>query len=406
MKTPAAKNRLVHVRGAQSQIPLVAILVVLLLMSSVCGAAEPGQAIDWNAVAAKQPDLKVLVLVESSQSLSLRDLAWLADRGFVPADRDPGLIVGLKQAVFKITIGNWKMRAAFPPPLQGRLITRFRMSGIYRVAFKVVAREYEGPLSLEVTAPRSSFGKKLIFSDYVVRPATEASVEEDAAGNRWLSASFPRAQTGETIKMHMSFTYVVDVAELLEHDLFLVDAGQQADIPADVVPYLGTGYKIDPHLPRAKAWAARTGSDPPNARLEFRRLTKTLLNTITYNTRKKAEYFGGLSVYSDLDHMYQNPRETLGRGTGCCPDTVLLECSYLRARGIPCRTAGRFGHFFSEVYVPGHGWMSTSVTPTGIPLIASPSPDHVPYQTWEPSIALRTSRLEARIRIEPLEEQP
>lgn len=394
------RSRILH-----TLVPPVAIVVVVLLLSCPCKAEQPKQLLDWQTIAERQPDLKVLALIESPQPLSLSNLAWLADRGFVPADRDPGLIVGLNRAVFKITIGNWTKRLPFPEPLQGTLITRFRMSGIYRLAFKVLTRDYDGPLSLEVTVPRDSYGKKLVSSEHVVRPATDASIQEDAAGNRWLSAEFATVRTGETIKIHMSFSYLVDVAELLKHDLFLIDVTEHTDIPKDIAPYLGAGYKIDPKIPQAKAWASRGGTGPPNARLEFRRVAKNLLDTVTYNTRKKAEYFGGLSVYSDLDHMYQSPRETLHRGTGCCPDTVLLECSYLRARGIPCRTAGRFGHFFSEVYVPGKGWMSTSVTPTGIPLIVSPSPDHVPYQTWEPSIALRTSRLEARIRIEPLEEQ-
>ena len=94
---------------------------------------------------------------------------------------------------------------------------------------------------------------------------------------------------------------------------------------------------------------------------------------------------------------------TLSRGIGACPDTSLLECTLLRARGIPCRTAGRFGHFFTVLYVPGHGWVSTSIHPTGIPLFLAPGPDHVPYQKWRPAILLRTSRLESRIRIEAME---
>ncbi len=382
--------------------------VFLLIALPLCGpgvGAESTVQIDWRSIAEVQPELKVLVLIKSKQPLSLEDLALLADRGLTPADRDPGLVIGLNRAVFKTLLGRWMAQPPLPEALQGKLMARFHLSGMYRVAFKVKARAYDGPLNLEVTEPRSGFGKKLLSCEHVVRPEAAVSTQEDSAGNRWLSAEFSRLRTGDTVKMHMSFKYLVDVAELLKHDLQLAHVPEHADIPREILPYLGPGYKIDPKLPRAKAWAAQTGTSPPNARQEFRRLAKFLLDTITYDTRKKAEYFGGLAVYSNLDRMYQAPRETLHRGTGCCPDTVLLECSFLRARGIPCRTAGRFGHFYSEVYVPENGWMSTSVTPTGIPLIVAPSPDHVPYQTWEPNIPLRTSRLEARIRIAPLEEQ-
>jgi hypothetical protein len=126
--------------------------------------------------------------------------------------------------------------------------------------------------------------------------------------------------------------------------------------------------------------------------------------TVAYDGKKRDQYFGGKAIYSDLDDMYQDIEVTLSRHLGACPDTSLLECTFLRARGIPCRTAGRFGHFFSIVYVPGKGWMSTSVTPTGIPLFIAPGPDHVPYQKWRPAIPLKTVQLEAPIQIESLED--
>jgi len=127
-------------------------------------------------------------------------------------------------------------------------------------------------------------------------------------------------------------------------------------------------------------------------------------DTIAYDTQKRNQYFGGRAIYSDLDDMYQDIPMTLSRRLGACPDTSLLECAFLRARGIPCRVVGRFGHFFTHVYVPGKGWMSTSVNPTGIPLIVAPGPDHVPYQKWWPNILLKTILIEAKVRIEAVED--
>jgi hypothetical protein len=138
--------------------------------------------------------------------------------------------------------------------------------------------------------------------------------------------------------------------------------------------------------------------------MEYRRLMEFIKRKVSYDKRKRAAYFGGRMVYTDLDLMYQDPEETLKRHLGACPDTSVLECAFLRARGIPCLTAGRFGHFFTLLYVPGRGWMSTSITPTGIPLIRSPGPDLVPYQSWKPKIPLKTAYWEARVRIECLDE--
>jgi hypothetical protein len=358
----------------------------------------------WAAVAKKKPNLKILVLVKGHRPFSLTDLTLLSDRGLTPADRDPGLILGKKRGVFKSSLKRWIAGPPLPEPLKAELLERFQMSGIYRVGFKVEEIGYRGPLNLEATAPRDGFGQKLLASETVVRPAGPTSIRIDSAGNRWLRVNYPDIRQGQTIHLHFSFTYLVEMSELLAHDLFLAGDPLAEELPPEVLPFLKRGKKIDPALPAAVSWAETGNSGPPDARREFTRLSKFLLQTVTYDQCKKQQYFGGQSVYSDLDQMYQDLSVTLTRRMGACPDTVLLECSFLRARGIPCRTAGRFGHFFSLVYLPGRGWMSASVLPTGIPLIISPGPDHIPYQTWTPRIALRTTQWEGKFRIETLEE--
>jgi hypothetical protein len=194
------------------------------------------------------------------------------------------------------------------------------------------------------------------------------------------------------------------MSSLLDHDLMLVDQLQDAPIPEEIHAFLNSGYKIDAKLPQAVVWAIQGKSRFPNVRSEYRRLTKFLKDTVAYDKKKRDQYFGGKAIYHDQDDMYQDIEVTLSRRLGACPDTTLLECAFLRAGGIPCRTAGRFGHFFSVVYVPGKGWMSTSVTPTGIPLFIAPGPDHVPYQKWSPRIPLKTLLLEAPIRLEAAED--
>ncbi len=244
----------------------------------------------------------------------------------------------------------------------------------------------------------------MIYSDNVVRPKCQNFITVDEAGNRWLEAYFPEIKGEATIKFHFAFKYEVNMEDLLKHDLVLSQEPLNIDLNPDAWRFQLPGYKIDPRKAEALNWAAQGPQGPPDARLEYTRLTDTLSKLVKYDKPKRETYFTGKAVYSDLDHMYQDVDLTLKNGKGCCPDTVLVECAFLRARGIPCRTAGRVGHFFSEVYVPGRGWMSTSVTPTGIPLIISPGPDHVPYQSWTPAIRLRTTHWEAGIRIQELEE--
>ncbi len=229
----------------------------------------------------------------------------------------------------------------------------------------------------------------------------------DSAGNRWFCIDYPKIRYGETIRFHFAFRYRVDLASLLEHDLMLLERDEPGPIPEDIQRFLNSGYKIDTHIPEAIEWAqAENLPGPANVRSEYLRVKHYINKSIQYDDRKKARYFGGKAIYFNLDAMYQDLPITLAQKLGACPDTSVLECAFLRAKGIPCRTAGRFGHFLTHLYVPGRGWFSTSVHPTGIPLIVAPGPDNVSYQKWSPSIALRTVTLTSKIRIESLEEQP
>ena len=388
--------------------PMLGVLAFSFFTAAIAGAqpSPSNREPNWPVVARIKPKLKVLIQIQSSRPFTLADLALLADRSLTPADRDAGLVLGLNRAVFKAPLERWTAAKPLPSPFQGKILSSFILNGIYRVSFKVEAQNYKGPLDLEITAPREAFGRNLHSAENVVRPPTAKELRIDEAGNRWLILRYPEIRQNQSIHLHFAFRYRVDMAELLRHDIFLAGQPSQAELPPDVIPFLKGGYKIDPTLPAAMAWAEAGGSSPVDARQEYIRLSRYMDRTITYDQRKRREYFGGQSVYSDLDQMYQDPPVTLANGRGACPDTVLLECAFLRARGIPCRPAGRFGHFYSVVYVPGEGWMSTSVTPTGIPLILSPGPDHLPYQKWTPAIPLRTTRWEATYRIEAQEESP
>jgi hypothetical protein len=378
------------------------LVFVCLFVTGAFFAAHARVSLQWSDVARFNPKLKILLEIKASKPFTISDLAMLADRKLIPADRDPGLVVGLDKAVFTTRISNWMETGPLPEKFSARLLTRFIMSGVYRVNFKIRQQNYHGPLRMEITAPRESFGRKLLRSDYVVRPEGKAVLKTDNSGNRWLFVDFERAPVDKTIRFHFQFKYLVDMAKLLAHDLLIFGGEGRGEIPDKIKPYLGVGYKIDPNMRMAVNWAAASGGGTPNAKREYERLMGFLKRNVVYDKRKRAQYFGGKSIYRDIDDMYQPADFTLSTQAGCCPDTILIECAFMRARGIPCRTVGRFGHFFSEMYVPGRGWMSTSVTPTGIPLVVSYGPDHLPYQNWKPKLRMQTSAWEARMRIEPL----
>lgn len=377
-------------------------LVILFLATQ---ATPQPPTVNWGKISRLKPDLRVLIRMTGPNPISLEDLASLDRLGMKPADRDPGMVLGRRNAIFSVLLKNWRPEH-LPGHLRGELLERFLMSGIYRVSFKVEEKEFEGPLTLEITAPREGFGQHLLYSESLVRPRAAGGLAEDSAGNRWFRVHYPKIRTGETIRFHFAFRYRVDLASLLNHDLMVLEQSPAGPIPEDVRVFLDPGYKIDPRLPEALAWGqAESFPGSRDIRREYRKLKEYIDRTVRYDERKKARYFGGKAVYCNLDDMYQDISTTLAQKLGACPDTSVLECAFLRAKGIPCRTAGRFGHFYTELYVQGKGWVSTSIHPTGIPLIVAPGPDNVSYQRWSPPIALRIVALDKKIRLEALEDQ-
>ncbi len=381
---------------------ILSICFLLGFFQGKVDAQAPG--VNWDQISRLKPDLKVLVLIKSQRPLGLEDLAFLAQMGMIPADRDPGMVLGLKKVIFSGKLKNWVSKT-LPPHMNGKLLDRFIMSGVYRVSFKVEQEGYDGPLSLEIATPRNGFGKQLLSSEFMVRRQAPSRLSIDEAGNRWYRVDYPKINQGEMIRMHFAFKYLVDMDKLLQHDLMLLEKPGEGAIPDAIRPFLNSGHKIDKTLPQAVEWAKGGGPRPLyNIRWEYLRVKNYIKKTILYDNLKKARYFGGKAIYSNLDDMYQDISSTLFSRIGACPDTSLIECAFLRASGVPCRTAGRFGHFLTHLYVPGKGWMSTLIHPTGVPLIVAPGPDNVPYQKWNPAIQLKTVTLETKTRFEAMED--
>jgi len=184
------------------------LLIGLFLIASQKPVVSQTTAINWDRVAQMRPDLKILVLVKGERPISLEDLALLADSGMVPADRDPGLVLGLRQAFFSVKVKRW-MTKTLPAHIHVKLLDRFMMNGIYRVGFQVEQEEYQGPLSLEITGPRDGFGKHLIHSEILVRPHAPRKLHIDPTGNRWVLVNYSKVHYRETIRFHFAFRYLM-----------------------------------------------------------------------------------------------------------------------------------------------------------------------------------------------------
>lgn len=357
--------------------------------------------LDLKRLAAGYPSLKTIFLLAYDRELDLDRLTRLLSLNIVPVNGSLVDYLGRSWGIFHTSAGNL---ARLAPKLRAKAVVplaRFVMRGLYRIHFKIMEPGFSGPLRFSVTTPKSSFGKRLLKVQDSVYPKHPSSVRIDEGGNRWLDVELPEAKTGDILKLDFSALYRVDIKKLIHHSIYATAARPNGELPADssARAYLGSGAKITPEDEMVVDLAAKLfGQDRVPRRLWFK-VNKYIKDNIPYDHKKRAQFFGGRKVYKGMADMYDPPRVILTRKVGACPETSVLEASLFRAVGIPARTAGRWGHFFTELFIPGRGWVSTSVTPTGIPLQVDKDANHLPFVEWSERIAVKTTRWTGEVRI-------
>ena len=362
---------------------------------------EDQQGVDFNRLAKVYPSLKTIVLLAFDRELEFDHLIRLHGLEAYPVNGDNVDYLGRTHGIFHTRAGNLGrlkkaagVKALIP-------LARFRMRGLYRVHFQIVEPGFSGPLAFSVTAPRDSFGKRLLREASFVYPRNPFRIRVDEAGNRWLETVLEEAGEGGQLKLDFSFIYQVEMAELINHAILMtpLKPSEAVDWADPAAVFLEPGLKITPGSQEVAALAGEILGEERIPRRVWARIAKYIKDNIPYDHQKRAEFFGGRKVYRSMAEMYDPPAVILNKKMGACPETSLLEASLFRAVGIPARTAGRWAHFFTEVYLPGRGWVSTSVTPTGIPLVRDVDAEHLPFVSWDREAAVKTTRWTGDIRI-------
>ena len=118
-------------------------------------------------------------------------------------------------------------------------------------------------------------------------------------------------------------------------------------------------------------------------------LTRKLNQDIQYNFKKRELFFSGDITYQNIKDMYMTAQELSKKRVGACPERSSLEASLLRSLGIAARTATRLYHIYTEIYLPNKGWVSTSFSVRGIPLVESNDNKQSYFIYWTPNHPLR-----------------
>lgn len=363
--------------------------------------AREQTGVDFSLLAKAYPSLKTIVLISFDWPLDFERLLRLRGQEIHPVNGTEVDYLGRTYGIFHTRAGNLPRLAGAPGVRAAIPLARFLLQGLYRIHFKIVEPGFTGRLGFSVSSPRNSFGKTLLQAENHIYPRKPFSIREDEAGNLWLETALEEAKEGDQLKIDFSCLYLVDMAGLLNHAILTTPVRPSPELdPGDpAATFLEPGLKIKPDLEQVRALAGEILGEERIPRRVWARISKFIKDNIPYDHQKRAEFFGGRKVYRSMAEMYDPPEVILERRVGACPETCLLEASLFRAVGIPARTAGRWGHFFTEVYLPGRGWVSTSVTPTGIPLVRDVNAEHTPFVSWDREVAVRTTRWTGDVRI-------
>jgi hypothetical protein len=390
-------------------VPVVVCLILRLVFVpeialgyDMSGIRQDQKGIDFEAVAQKFPQFKTLFAVEFNRPLELKDLIGLLNRGVWPVDSRLLNALGKSQGIFYTRAYNLEKLTELSLIREYVPLVRFQMRGLYRIHLKVIEPGFNGPLAFSVSSPRNGFGKTLLRIEDHVSPKTAFTVGHDHAGNRWLELEFPDLSESKTAKFDFYFVYQVDVKKLLKHALPMLTNAQISELPGnhEAMVYLYPSEKIESLSPLIQEKSKEIFGEESSPSVMYFRLARFIKQNITYDSQKRQEFFGGMKVYNNMSQMYEKATVTLQRKVGACPDTSILETALLRAAHIPSRTASRWGHIFTEIYIPSYGWASTSITPTGIPLTIDPDNHNYPFVSWNRKVSVQTLLWEGVVDID------
>jgi hypothetical protein len=357
--------------------------------------------VDFTEVARNYPRFKTLVWVGFHKKLNLQDVYKLRALDTLPQSGGNLGLLGRRWAIMFTRAGSLPRLKASTLTRRVVPLTKFTLRGIYEIAFKLVDEEYKGPLDFKVSMPRSGFGKDLTSLNILVFPKSDYEVIPGRAGNRWLYYSLREAEKGKVAKFGFDFTYKVDLADFLSHALAMVPLDEEIFLPFEspAREFLRPSPKITSDSDQVINLAYELMGQSRAPREMYRKIFAYIKENLPYDKGKRTLFFGGKKVYRDMAEMYNPPAETLAQGRAACPSTSVLETALLRAAGVPARTAGRWGHFYTELFMPGRGWLSTSITPTGIPLVVDHDHHHQPFAGWTPAVQVQTTRWSGLVKV-------
>jgi transglutaminase-like putative cysteine protease len=209
--------------------------------------------------------------------------------------------------------------------------------------------------------PRHDRFSRVRRLDFTTNPATNVRFARDVFDNTVASCFFPDASA----ELHLQLSLDLEVDEkdpfhfILEHNAVELPFDYDPDIHAVLAPYRERRSSGALNVP---GWTRPSASKKRNTVATLADLNRSLHESIGYERREQG--------------AARSPAETLRKGCGACRDIAVLLAELLREMGLAARLVSGYLresdsktrraegslHAWTEVFLPGAGWVGLDAT--------------------------------------------
>ncbi len=271
------------------------------------------------------------------------------------------------------------------------ILTQYTARGFYQLGMKSLALHDE--LELEVKFPYSKSGRELLYKKNTITGTTDFA---EKVSDDFKSIVTAPLTEGQIVTFHSDLRYHILLEKLLDTHIYVQGANinpvayrkQMQEYHANLnKEFTSFSEKIVPSV-YVNSIIKRINTNDSIAEI-WKQLTRILDREIAYDWQKRELFFSGNLTYHNIKNMYMTAEELGRKRKGACTERASLEIALLRELGIAARAATRLYHIYTEIYIPGGGWTTTSLTLNEIPLDASQNEDMSYFVSWAPEHPIR-----------------
>lgn len=335
------------------------------------------------------PKLKVYVLIEFKKNITppVLDFIYESYRFKIFKDEYP-YYLKKKKKIFKGAFVNLKYLIKYKEIKSIFLLKEYPVKGFYSIRLSSRYKP-EKAIEFKISMPKNTSGISLYDFRYRLLSGRNKIISSGKTNGYFFINT--RLKKKSFLTYYSSFSGNVNIEKYLNKTIY--SAGKNITLKEYqnwikietnkyITMYTNFSDKIDYSdlVGEVKAMVKKEKSLASSVKY----IIKKLDDEIKYDFRKRKLFFSGNLTYTNIRDMYLKCSELTTKKIGACPEQSSLEIATLRSLGILSRSATRLYHIYAEVYLPKHGWVTTSPELDEIRLIESQDEKQSYFIDWQP----------------------